>query len=257
MSDIEDYKERLAPFAGRRVLSAWVGGSHAHGLSDAGSDMDLRVILMPESREIMLGEASWNRSLHEPDVAVLTPLAYMHALLKGAPNMLESLTLPVGCLLLDSGLLRSLSPYAKKLVTCNTLKAATGNAKANIHALERRTDLSERKRNKMMAETERLLLSAQRVQAGGAAWPCRLDDDDIQTLRRIRETGVSVEHLNDSLRLTVDAVTPPLPPLDVVPRRQVEESIIDLHHRTLSSDMESFSMDDLFDTLSRFEASNE
>lgn len=252
MSDIEDYKERLAPFAGRRVLSAWVGGSHAHGLSDAGSDMDLRVILMPESREIMLGEASWNRSLHEPDVAVMTPIAYMHALLKGAPNMLESLTLPVGCLLLDSGLLRSLSPFAGKLATCNTIKAATGNARANIRALERRTDLSERKRNKMMAETERLLLSAQRVQAGGAAWPCRLNDDDIQTLRRIRETGVS-----DSLRLTVDAVTPPLPPLDVVPRRQVEESIIDLHHRILSSDMESFSVDDLVDALSRFEASNE
>lgn len=257
MSDIEDYKERLASFKEQRILSAWVGGSHAHGLSDTGSDVDLRVILTPEPEEIMLGEASWNRSLHEPDVAVMTPIAYMHALLKGAPNMLESLTLPVDCLLLDSGLLRSLSPYAKKLVTCNTLKAATGNARANIRALERRTDLSERKRNKMMAETERLLLSAQRVRAGGVAWPCRLDDDDIQTLRQIRETGVPVEHLNDSLRLTVDAVTPPLPPLDVLPRRQTEESIIDLHHRILSSDMESFSMNDLFDALSRFEAANE
>lgn len=257
MSDIEDYKERLASFKEQRILSAWVGGSHAHGLSDTGSDVDLRVILTPEPEEIMLGEASWNRSLHEPDVAVMTPIACMHALLKGAPNMLESLTLPVDCLLLDSGLLRSLSPYAKKLVTCNTLKAATGNARANIRALERRTDLSERKRNKMMAETERLLLSAQRVRAGGVAWPCRLDDDDIQTLRQIRETGVPVEHLNDSLRLTVDAVTPPLLPLDVLPRRQTEESIIDLHHRILSSDMESFSMNDLFDALSRFEAANE
>lgn len=257
MSDIEDYKERLASFKEQRILSAWVGGSHAHGLSDTGSDVDLHVILTPEPEEIMLGEASWNHSLHEPDVAVMTPIAYMHALLRGAPNMLESLTLPVDCLLLDSGLLRSLSPYAKKLVTCNTLKAATGNARANIRALERRTDLSERKRNKMMAETERLLLSAQRVRAGGVAWPCRLDDDDIQTLRQIRETGVPVEHLNDSLRLTVDAVTPPLPPLDVLPRRQTKESIIDLHHRILSSDMESFSMNDLFDALSRFEAANE
>ncbi|PWG62079.1 nucleotidyltransferase domain-containing protein [Bifidobacterium callitrichidarum] len=167
--NLTDFENRLTDYGGWPVLAAWVGGSYAHGLADKHSDIDLRLIAAPTRAEILLGRADWIQSTHEPDVTVMTPLAFLNQVLNGAPNILETLALPDECLLVDESLVDQFMPLASSLTVRRTVEGALGNARANLRQLERRTDLSERKRCK---PTSRVLvpvacgfIRAQTVQA--------------------------------------------------------------------------------------------
>lgn len=191
---MDDFESALEPYGDTRALAAWVGGSHAHGLAGPGSDIDMRIVIAPDPADILLDRADATIGLHDPDISIMTPVAFLKGLAKGSPNMLEALALPAGCLLLDSGLLDGLKPLAAGLATRRTVDMALGNAASNLHLLER--DMDARRRRKMQAESMRLLLAAGLACADPAApWPCRLPDDDLTELRRIREHGMDGEEL--------------------------------------------------------------
>lgn len=185
------FEQALTPYMDRRVLAAWVGGSHAHGLARPDSDIDLRIVIAPDPEDILLDRADATIGLHDPDITIMTPVAFLKGVSKGSPNMLEVLSLPDDCLLLDAGLLHMLAPLAGRLTSRNTIDMALGNVKGNLHLLAR-DGLDERKRRKLQGETMRLLASIGHVTVGrdtDAPWPCRLDDD-LDDLRRIREHGM-------------------------------------------------------------------
>lgn len=185
------FEQALTPYMDRRVLAAWVGGSHAHGLASPDSDIDLHLVLAPEPDDILLGRADRTKGLHGPDITITTPIPLLTGLTKGAPNTLEALSLPDDCLLLDAGLLHMLAPLAGRLTSRNTIDMALGNVKGNLHLLAR-DGLDERKRRKLQGETMRLLASIGHVTAGrdtDTPWPCRLDAD-LDVLREIREHGM-------------------------------------------------------------------
>ena len=124
----------------------------------------------------------------------MTPVAFLKGVAKGSPNMLEALSLPDGCLLLDAGLPDSLKPLAAGLASRRTVDMALGNVASNLHLLER--DMDARRRRKMQAESMRLMLAAGLVCADPSTpWPCRLPDDDLAELRRIRAHGMDGDEL--------------------------------------------------------------
>lgn len=191
---MDDFESALEPYGDTRALAAWVGGSHAHGLAGPGSDIDLRIVIAPDPADILLDRADATIGLHDPDISIMTPVAFLKGLAKGSPNTLEALSPPDGCLLLDAGLLDGLKPLAAGLATRRTVDMALGNAASNLHLLER--DMDARRRRKLQAETMRLLLSVGAVCSDpGAVWPCRLPDDDLAELRAIRERGMDGEEL--------------------------------------------------------------
>ena len=115
------FEQALAPHMARRVLAAWVGGSHAHGLARPDSDIDLRIVIAPDPEDILLDRADATIGLHDPDITIMTPVAFLKGVAKGSPNMLEALSLPDGCLLLDAGLPDGLKPLAAGLATRRTV----------------------------------------------------------------------------------------------------------------------------------------
>lgn len=188
------FEQALTPYMDRRVLAAWVGGSHAHGLARPDSDIDLRIVIAPDPEDILLDRADATIGLHDPDITIMTPVAFLKGVSKGSPNMLEALSLPDGCLLLDAGLPDSLKPLAAGLASRRTVDMALGNVASNLHLLER--DMDARRRRKMQAESMRLMLAAGLVCADPSTpWPCRLPDDDLAELRRIRAHGMDGDEL--------------------------------------------------------------
>lgn len=81
----------------RRRLRAWFSGEGQQALA-------LRHHDAAALGEILLGEARTTQNMRDLDIRILTPLSYIDGLLDGHRSLLESLTLPTECFLLDSKL---------------------------------------------------------------------------------------------------------------------------------------------------------
>ena len=230
MLELETYKNALDRYGEYSILAAWVGGSHSHGLADEHSDLDLRLIIQPPREDILLGEADWTRSGHEPDVTVMTPLAVLKRLLAGAPNLLEALTLPKSCILWDTGLLGDLSSIAAGLTTCRTVDGALGNARSNLHQLESGRSFEARKRRKLTAETLRLLYSVDYVTGHEErGWPARVVEH-VPELRKVKAEGTTLDNLHDHLdRTTENAKQHTRHDLSGYIRQEATSMIVNLH----------------------------
>lgn len=169
---------------------------------------------MPQPWEILLGEARTTQNMRDLDIRILTPLSYIDGLLDGHRSLLESLTLPTECFLLDAGFIRAIEPFAHRLTTSNVVKTALDDARGNLSVLRHWPGMKSAKRNKSMAETARLLNGVRHIQSGTEAWPCLLDADEITLLRRIRLHGMNLADLERDYGLLADTrKTPPLPPV--------------------------------------------
>ncbi|MBT1162124.1 nucleotidyltransferase domain-containing protein [Bifidobacterium sp. SO1] len=238
--DIESYRRQLEPFADLGVLSAWVAGSHMHGLADSQSDVDLKVIVAPTASDILLQKADWVRPLHSPDVTVMTPIPFMRQLVKGSPVTLETLTVSPTMILTDHGLLTALRAYAGLLTTSRTLDMALRNARANMHILDRRSDLSDRKRRKMVAETLRLFAGIDAIREGGA-WPACLPFHE-SLLRGVRDGSIQIDRNGlDDLYGEAERTVERLGVIEYSneTREQVEALFADLMRRIVDSRQET------------------
>lgn len=249
MTDLDQYRAALAPYAGMRVLAAWVAGSHAHGVADKDSDIDLKIVVAPNRRGILLNRADWTIALHDPDITVTTPAAFLKQLLKGTPNALEALTIPIGCDLVDRRFLTRLAMFAPSLATRMTVDAALGNAKANMHMLERRADLDERRTRKITAETMRLLSNAVIV-AGGGAWRATTPDVDDQRAVRTGMQGADLPKLYQTA-FDAAAIRPPQP-LDPDTRDTVEDIMEAMMFDAVNGTGEYATVDEVLDRLKTF-----
>ena len=171
----------------RRRLRAWLAAKD--------NKPSLCVITMPQPWEILLGEARTTQNMRDLDIRILTPLSYIDGLLDGHRSLLESLTLPTECFLLDAGFIRAIEPFAHRLTTSNVVKTALDDARGNLSVLRHWPGMKSAKRNKSMAETARLLNGVRHIQSGTEAWPCLLDADEITLLRRIRLHGMNLADL--------------------------------------------------------------
>lgn len=168
---------------------------------------------MPRPWEILLGEARTTQNMRDLDIRILTPLSYIDGLFDGHRSLLESLTLPTECFLLDAGFIRAIEPFAHRLTTSNVVKTALDDARGNLSVLRHWPGMKSAKCNKSMAETARLLNGVRHIQSGTEAWPCLLDADEITLLRRIRLHGMNLADLERDYGLLADTrKTPPLPP---------------------------------------------
>lgn len=216
MTPADTLAAALLEVTDRPLLAVWVAGSHAHGLADPLSDVDLRAVAAPSADDILMGEARWTRSAAGADVTVMTPLSFHDAMAKGSHTQLEALTLPDDCLISDAGgLLAAFRPLAGELTTRATVDSALGNARSNLHLLARRGDWDERRIRKTQAETLRLLAAAGIVSAGGRTrvpWPCRLDPDDLEALMQVRREGMDPAELERQLPVVAEYAAAHRPP---------------------------------------------
>ena len=232
-----DQTDADAPALG--YVAAWVGGSHAHGLADAASDIDLHAVILPGRSAVLLGEDMGTRAFHEPDLKITTPLALMRQLAKGMPNALEWLAVPSDCDLTADGPLRHWARYARALTCPATLRAAMGNAGANLRQLDApSTSWNGRKMRKVQAETMRLLHCVRHA-LDGETWPCRLPSDETLTLREIRREGCDVEALRreyNDLAHPVDLLGSTDRSDTIDARRQLRQDLLDLYAGVVTAD---------------------
>lgn len=253
MNNIDCIEKALEHFPQQRVISVWIEGDYAHGLAAKDNKPSLCVITMPQPWEILLGEARTTQNMRDLDIRILTPLSYIDGLLDGHRSLLESLTLPTECFLLDAGFIRAIEPFAHRLTTSNVVKTALDDARGNLSVLRHWPGMKSAKRNKSMAETARLLNGVRHIQSGTEAWPCLLDADEITLLRRIRLQGTNLADLERDYGLLADTrKTPPLPPLEPYVRRQVEDVVLGLNRRIVNREAESFSVKNLIHALHGF-----
>lgn len=240
--DLESYRRALTAYSGMPVLSAWVGGSWMHGTADEHSDIDLRLIVVPSARRILLSDhVAETIGLHGPDITVMTPLSFTRMLLKGTPNALEALTVPSDCLLLDMDFLSRLRGYAPGLTTCGTVKAALGNARANMHRLEHGNGPDFRKARKLERETRRLLSCVREVcSADSVPWPARVPIDFAAPLPSL---------LTDCERLSG---SPSFAVLSDEVRAGVEGVVMDVHRRVIDGTLPALGMGGVMNMLDVF-----
>ena len=207
---------------------------------------------MPQPWEILLGEARTTQNMRDLDIRILTPLSYIDGLLDGHRSLLESLTLPTECFLLDAGFIRAIEPFAHRLTTSNVVKTALGDARGNLSVLRHWPGMKSAKRNKSMAETARLLNGVRHIQSGTEAWPCLLDADEITLLRRIRLQGMNLADLEETMAFLQIPAKRPSPPLEPYVRRQIEDVVLGLNRRIVNREAESFSVKNLIHALHGF-----
>lgn len=194
MIDINQYVQVFHDACPNGTLAVLVRGSYAHGCATSDSDVDLLAIVPPTSQQILLGETGQIVSLHEPDVTIMSPLAYARLLAKGAPNIVETLTIPSDCVLVDSPWLEGLRAHAFLSVSKGMLRMVCGNVRANLHRLDAISDA--RRQRKLLGETWRLIVSANTTLDTGV-WPARLGELRLRTLRSIRCDGCDPRMLHD------------------------------------------------------------
>lgn len=253
MTDITPYATSLKPWEKRSILAAWVGGSHSHGLALPDSDIDLRVITAPTANEILLGKADRTTALHNPDITVMTPQAFVNMLIKGAPNALEALALPSDCILTGRDFLNGYAAHAAQLTTRATIDGALGNARANIHRLNRNAGLDDRSRRKLACTTLRLLGTVQDVQRSGGAWSTRSDLMPPEQLLAVKDGAAPIPNLDSIYRQTESAAQlHPRPQLAPEIREQCVGMLLALHRRIVAGKPVGAGMAAVTDSLSRF-----
>lgn len=185
MIDPAPYRRALEPYAHVRVLAAWAAGSRLHGIMDAHSDLDLKILTAPTRDDILLARTGRIISLHDPDITLLDPIALHHGVIKGSPNMLEWLDAPDDCLLADTGAFAALRRARPCPAGLPTLRMLDGNIHANLHQLAEKP-LTGRRLWKLQAETLRLAWTADTLARTGVM-RARLDLERRDVLHAIRQ----------------------------------------------------------------------
>lgn len=77
----------------------WVGGSHAYGIADERSDVDVRATSMPTLRQFLTLHDYGEKHMSGSDMVVRSYLKVVRMLRDANPNMVELVNLPVNCIL--------------------------------------------------------------------------------------------------------------------------------------------------------------
>lgn len=77
----------------------WVGGSHAYGIADEHSDVDVRAATMPTMRQILSLHDYGEKHMPDSDMVVRSYLKVARMLRDANPNMVELANLPIDCIL--------------------------------------------------------------------------------------------------------------------------------------------------------------
>lgn len=210
MNDPIRYRRALAPYAHTRILAAWAAGSRLHGIMDAHSDLDLKILTASTRDDILLGRTGRIISLHDPDITLLDPIALHHGVVKGSPNMLEWLDMPDDSLLADTGVFATLRRARPHPAGLPTLRMLDGNIHANLHRLTGKPPAG-RRLWKLQAETLRLAWAADTLARTGIM-RARCDPEWRAILHAIRQGQSAPFDLRHEIgRLERERPTPCLP----------------------------------------------
>lgn len=80
-----------------RCALIWIGGSHAYGLADKNSDVDVRAATMPTMRQFLSLHDYGEKHMPDSDMVVRSYLKVARMLRDANPNMVELVNLPIDC----------------------------------------------------------------------------------------------------------------------------------------------------------------
>lgn len=231
--DINQYVQVFHDACPNGVLAVMVRGSYAHGCATSDSDVDLLAITMPTDQQILLGETGQIVSLHEPDVTIMSPLSYARLLAKGAPNIVETLTIPLDCVLVDSSWLTDLRAQAPLVLSKSLLRMVCGNVRANLYRVDAVSDV--RRQRKLLGESWRLIMTAY-VALDSGVWLARLDDAQVCVLRWVRRCGCDAHMLTEMLDQLHERIeSSGLPEKNMIGDR-VLDTAVSLYRRIVTGD---------------------
>lgn len=177
------------------VLTAWVGGSHAHGLATADSDIDVRVIVMPTREQILLNSASMLEENKSHDVLSMMPINFYEGLIGGNFNLLEAFSINSKYVLLDDFFLSNIKygSTPESLLTKKALSFALDNARKVLKKLRNNHSLSVVRANKFSGEVLRLLTNIE-VALENGYWPT-VNYVNLDEVASVRSEGISIGYL--------------------------------------------------------------
>lgn len=170
-----------------RCALIWIGGSHAYGIADEHSDVDVRAATMPTMRQILLLHDYGERHMPDSDMVVRSYLKVARMLRDANPNMVELVNLPIDCILHCDDYGFRLLQLAQKLAVNTKCKSTfSGYAYQQTMLAERREhEGNMRKAYKAMAHALRVyrmgavLLESGEVQVSRAG----IDQEELLAIR--------------------------------------------------------------------------
>ena len=166
-----------------RCALIWIGGSHAYGLADENSDMDVRAASMPTLRQFLTLHDYGEKHMPDSDMVVRSYLKVARMLRDANPNMVELVNLPVDCILhCDDYGFRLLQLAQRIAVNRKCVSTFAGYAYQQTMLAERK------KRAGDMRKAHKALAHALRVYRMGAVL---LESGDVQ----VNRTGIDREEL--------------------------------------------------------------
>ena len=161
----------------------WVGGSHAYGIADEHSDVDVRAATMPTMRQILSLHDYGEKHMPDSDMVVRSYLKVARMLRDANPNMVELANLPIDCILHCDDYGFRLLQLAQKLAV-NTKCKSTFSGYAY-----QQTMLAERREHEgNMSKAYKAMVHALRVYRMGAVL---LESGEVQVSR----VGIDQEEL--------------------------------------------------------------
>lgn len=166
-----------------RCALIWVGGSHAYGLDDEHSDVDVRATSMPTLRQFLTLHDYGEKHMSGSDMVVRSYLKVVRMLRDANPNMVELVNLPVNCILhCDDYGFRLLQLARKLAVNRKCISTFSGYAYQQTVRAERQ------KRAGDMRKTHKAMAHALRVYRMGTVL---LESGDVQ----VNRAGIDREEL--------------------------------------------------------------
>lgn len=161
----------------------WIGGSHAYGIADEHSDVDVRAATMPTMRQILSLHDYGEKHMPDSDMVVRSYLKVARMLRDANPNMVELVNLPVDCILhCDDYGFRLLQLAQKIAVSQKCVSTFAGYAYQQTMLAERKKRAGE------IRKAYKALAHALRVYRMGAVL---LESGEVQ----VNRTGIDREEL--------------------------------------------------------------
>lgn len=166
-----------------RCALIWIGGSHAYGLADENSDVDVRAASMPTLRQFLTLHDYGEKHMSDSDMVVRSYLKVARMLRDANPNMVELVNLPVYCILhCDDYGFRLLQLAQKIAVSRKCVSTFSGYAYQQTMLAERKKRAGE------IRKSYKALAHALRVYRMGAVL---LESGEVQ----VNRTGIDREEL--------------------------------------------------------------
>lgn len=134
---VSDWLDSLNLLPSEGCALMWIGGSHAYGLADKDSDVDVRAVAFPTLTQVALMEDWGERHMPDADTVLRSARKTLAMMRNGNPNLIELYGLPDDCMIhVDEWGSRLLDVGRRLMFTRKLISSFAGYATQQKHLSE-------------------------------------------------------------------------------------------------------------------------